>query len=745
MISIGKRIFIGDESDCGGDFSGVTVHACRNPCWAEATGVVKRGHSEYLMKENGRRLYLNMIDPDEPVFELELFERALSWMELKWRGGAEVLIHCNKGVSRSPSLALLLLARLGLVDGRSYDCAWDSAPLSFVSVYEPRPGIEKWLRENWRKLIARKEDARLSEEEAMMALRHSAMLHFATCVEVELKNHKWSNVTPNVAQAQIYEAYEWLDDRGVPVRILLLKPRQVGGSTVCGHICYHHTRRYGFNGLMMADENSRTDKVWTIFNRFGDHDNFCGQWESRHEYDTQKARFLFPGGKEALWERDTATDPKAGAAGTRQIAWFSEAARYAKKGQREDKKVIGNVLASIPNEAHTLVFAESTAEGLGGWFREAWDAAVTLEQRQDGQVGNGWVKVFAAWHEFPEYSLPDTPENAPFFDDENPDWARYREREERGRLLYKWAPGQLAWRRKKIAGDYAKNEQQFDSDFPESEEVAWSTGGSPMFDIIGTAKILKESELWHDTASFGRLEEQQNGALGWVEDNTAPWLWVDEFPTPGHSYLAPCDAMTGAQSAGSKNRDCHAACVLRAPLFADGKMHGPMIAAAIWVPEGCRWDEDILAERLIRLSRFYGDCMIVPEANQALGLIRELCNRGAPVYEREKMDEINPRKRHRVPGWLTDRASKKIWISSLREVIREQTLICRFLPAAKEFCGFIENDRGSGEARAGEHDDWCASIGIGLTLMDYAGIYQPQIPYLEIHEQRAAGELLGVG
>jgi protein-tyrosine phosphatase len=63
----------------------------------------------------------------------------------------EVLIHCNQGESRAPSLALLYLAkRLGSLPNESYDLAAESFEAQFP--YRPGQGISRWLTRNWRQI-----------------------------------------------------------------------------------------------------------------------------------------------------------------------------------------------------------------------------------------------------------------------------------------------------------------------------------------------------------------------------------------------------------------------------------------------------------------------------------------------------------------------------------------------------------------------------------------------------------------
>jgi predicted protein tyrosine phosphatase len=56
-------------------------------------------------------LYLNIIDPPVPLFKPPLFSSFLVFADKHWRSGKKLLIHCNQGESRAPSLALLFLEK----------------------------------------------------------------------------------------------------------------------------------------------------------------------------------------------------------------------------------------------------------------------------------------------------------------------------------------------------------------------------------------------------------------------------------------------------------------------------------------------------------------------------------------------------------------------------------------------------------------------------------------------------------
>jgi protein-tyrosine phosphatase len=99
--------------------------------------------------EEASNLYLNMIDPSVPLFMPPLFSEFLRFARAQWNGGKHVLIHCNQGESRAPSLALLFLAKVpGALPAESFDVA-KQAYLRLDPVYSPGQGIQTYLREHW--------------------------------------------------------------------------------------------------------------------------------------------------------------------------------------------------------------------------------------------------------------------------------------------------------------------------------------------------------------------------------------------------------------------------------------------------------------------------------------------------------------------------------------------------------------------------------------------------------------------
>lgn len=156
MQTVYERLIVADVTACRrGDDRLFVVHACKSPCHQNAVGYkgsLLKTHPNYLSLKQGSDLYLNIIDPPVPLFPNDLFTTFFAFAGPAWNEGRTLLIHCNQGESRAPSLALLFLAKqLKVISNDSYAQARAEFSAMYPR-YAPGKGIETYLRDNWRSL-----------------------------------------------------------------------------------------------------------------------------------------------------------------------------------------------------------------------------------------------------------------------------------------------------------------------------------------------------------------------------------------------------------------------------------------------------------------------------------------------------------------------------------------------------------------------------------------------------------------
>lgn len=129
------------------------VHACKEPFHRQLLGYTGRGapkdNPEYLYAERENRLFMNIVDaPKSFFFDKSMIDKALDFIHEKLNQDLYVLIHCNEGFSRSPSLALLYLVKYKYIDVYTLEEA-EAEFIKLYPVYNPGTGIRGFAEENW--------------------------------------------------------------------------------------------------------------------------------------------------------------------------------------------------------------------------------------------------------------------------------------------------------------------------------------------------------------------------------------------------------------------------------------------------------------------------------------------------------------------------------------------------------------------------------------------------------------------
>jgi len=159
MIEIHKNLFVGNETDYEQSVKGqrdwYIIHACKEPYHRALLGYKGRGapknHPEYLYAIRNNRLFLNIVDVDDPTYISEIIiNESLKFIDAALRTGKKCLVHCNIGESRSPSIGLLYLAYKSIIHVGSFIEAEQSYRLIYPA-YNPKNGIRSFLQMNWHK------------------------------------------------------------------------------------------------------------------------------------------------------------------------------------------------------------------------------------------------------------------------------------------------------------------------------------------------------------------------------------------------------------------------------------------------------------------------------------------------------------------------------------------------------------------------------------------------------------------
>lgn len=165
MIEIHPNLFVGSLAD----YQNLTtqsqwkvVQACKEPCHRDALGYktqdAPKNHPEHLVAYRDNRIILNLVDSDNfHVLPQNIkddinfiVETAIQFIHVNIQY-FPVLIHCNWGMSRSPSIALLYLKKY--TDAFSKDLSFEQAKQYFKNAlyhkYAPNNSMKELLSTLW--------------------------------------------------------------------------------------------------------------------------------------------------------------------------------------------------------------------------------------------------------------------------------------------------------------------------------------------------------------------------------------------------------------------------------------------------------------------------------------------------------------------------------------------------------------------------------------------------------------------
>lgn len=513
----------------------------------------------------------------------------------------------------------------------------------------------------------------------------------------------------------------------LPCRIIKLKPRQKGSSTFSVAAHYRHLGNYtDARGVIIGGSHQQSSNLFKILKTYAENDTF--EEANRCQVLDRDARWA----NGSTSERLTAANKEAGRSGTYQAVLATEPARWDEEGVANAADVLSGLLKCVADAPGTLIELESTAHGASGDFYERWQGGITFEELKAGR--QGYVKLFAAWFQFPDsFRKPELEGIASEAD--------YSEQERELAQKWKLSLGQVAWMRWAIREECKRDFDTFCEEYPFDAESAFRTSGRRRFNAGMLEKMKQRAALY--PPAFGVLEPQKDGTRTntlWrpcPSDEARLIRW--EPPRGGCKYLVSVDLMTGASQVGSKDPDNHSVGVIRAGMFQEERGWVPprLVARLIndW-PEwernkkyDLRWDIDVLEEQVWRLAQYYGNCLIVPEMNMDRGLVELLKLRtGARIYQR-KMFNRREQKFEDALGWMTDPRTREMIVENLARAIREHgeqaegvDIHCPITLA--ELQTFVVKKNGRSEAMNGKWDDNVLQMAIGLMCLDGATVYR---------------------
>lgn len=317
---------------------------------------------------------------------------------------------------------------------------------------------------------------------------------------LKIKNKK-ANVVffhLNKSQQIVLAIIERLIQLGVPVRLIILKARQKGISTLIEAYIFWRTA-YGKNkkSAIISHEGDATDNMWEMQNRY--YDNLPEAMQPQKKYHNAKElTFAKTNSEIKFW---TAEKGDVGSSHTIQYAHLTELAKW-----RDPKTTLTAFLQTIPDDPETFNCIESTAKGFGGEFHDKWVLSKTtfstavqdilgfvkkdiigpteiydlVDKWLANKKGEGnYIPIFLPWFIDDEYSMP-------FESEAEEQEFRKSLNELEIEILKKGATLQhLKYRREKLMPDKCGNDpNMFKQEYPSDDIECFLMSGRPVFDAV---------------------------------------------------------------------------------------------------------------------------------------------------------------------------------------------------------------------------------------------------------------------
>lgn len=536
----------------------------------------------------------------------------------------------------------------------------------------------------------------LTPQEKLKLLMNSNKAYIENCEKIVNKEGELIPFKLNKAQNILNDIISDLEKNKKPVRIIILKARQMGLSTYSEGYIFKKTSTQRYKkGTIIAHEDKASQNLYNMYRTF--YDNLpsivqpmirrSNSQEMLFENPTQdqEEKRINPGLSSKVMV-STAKNVNTGRSATIHYLHMSEVAFW----DNPDVLCLG-LLQCVPRVINSAVIIESTANGVGDWFYNTWQLAEKGE--------NAFIPVFLPWFIQDEYSEEFETENERIaFENSLDDYEKwlleYANNLSLGKYKCSLTLEQLKWRRYAIKNLCNNDTEQFQQEYPATAEEAFVASGRPRFDI----KALKEYLLNTKEGIRGYLRNIC-GVVSFIEDPKG-YVTIYKEPNPNKYYCVGADVAEGLEKG-----DYSVGIVGSDELNIDAIWHGHI-------------DPDLFGKELVNLATFYNQAYLGVESNNhGLTTLKAILREDYMNIYYSKMHDKATDKITQKIGWVTSNKTKPLMIDKLAEFVREKYLGIPSKLIVKEMLSYVIDEKGKTNAQEGSHDDTVMATAIWLQLV----------------------------
>lgn len=499
-------------------------------------------------------------------------------------------------------------------------------------------------------------------------------------IKIRNKEGRIVNFKLNSPQLKLYEVIKQYKQEKKPVRVIILKARQMGFSTLTESILFKDTvTKFNRRTGIITHLDTATTNLFNMSKLMLDNLPI----ELKPSVKNSNAKELIFDNEEGTGLKSKIKCMTAGTAGVGRSDTFdnlhlSELAFW----QGDVTATLTGLLQAVPNLPDTMIIIESTANGFEK-FKELWDQAVAGE--------NDFYPLFVAWHELPEYSMPYS------------GFVLTKEEEEI-KELYNLTNDQLEWRRWCIRNNCQGDIEQFKQEYPANPEEAFISTGQCIFDKEEIIKRLRyvPKPIKQGYFIYNEAEARKNNMtdIKWVNDKKGCIKIYRPPNTPAFSKY-----VLSGDTAGDTLGDEFSSDVIDAKTL-------EQVATL-----DMQTDEDLYAKQMYCLGMYYDWALMTIETNYSTYPQKKLEELNYPnFYIREVVDRYDKSVTKQF-GFNTNKKTKPLILSNLVELVRENVGIFNSEKLLRQMLTMVRKENGKQEAEEGYHDDKVMSAAIGYNAV----------------------------
>lgn len=539
----------------------------------------------------------------------------------------------------------------------------------------------------------------------------------------------------NRPQRKLIKRLEKMRKAGKPIRLILLKARQWGGSTAIQiYMAWLQlVHEVGLNSLIIAHQGTGSDEIKDMFDRMIKSYPVEMLHELGDAYAPNEPKMVGVGKSGNIFrvpQRNckikigTAERPNSCRGGDYNLVHLSEVALWKETDGKKPEDIVRSACSGILLRPYTMIVYESTPNGVGNFFHKEYLAAKKgLSQ---------FEAMFVAWFEIEQYELPFENE-AEKYEFAKKLFANRRneeiksDREEPGTYLWRlWEKGATLEAIHWYVSERSKytNHGDMASEYPSDDIEAFTYSGRKVFssEDVEQFRPACRAPRWIGEI-YGSADEGEKAIEGLrfkKEADGRLFMWHDversDIEEVTDRYLVVVDVCKGH----TKNADFADILVIDRLFMMDGE---PPVVAAEWHGH---IDMDKLAWKATQVAAYYNNALLVIESNTLetnntkgeaeyiLTLIHEVY--GRQLYARKQSAEDIRQGLPKKYGYHTNPLTKKVVIYNLKVVIRERLYIEREEACLDEYLTYVETENNVFEAMDGYHDDRLMTRAIGMQV-----------------------------